>query len=256
MTCWNESFNNKKIGKKTRLFLMECALFGFKKFYDIQNKIQKKSELMPQIAIKRAFCTIAIAYKEFKNSSDIFNFAQIGTMLQEHYHGLLRGMSKGVDSFQNAVNNISKSNIILDIQTKFQMNFKKKTRYSVGGIHFNNKKLNYIEFECDMKPDEIIDQLEQISSYGKNKKVSELFVQTLISFTEEIGKYSLRIMCTNKHFHYGRRIILREITNANESKDMKSEDTDEDSKSFQNDINLIEELLNEEEEEGKEEEED
>ena len=186
--------------------------------------------ILQLIAIKRAFCTIAIAYKEFKNSSDIFYFAQIGTMLQEHYHGLLRGMSKGVDSFQNAVNNISKSN--------------------------------------KLKPDEIIDQLEQISSYGKNKKVSELFVQTLISFTEEIGKYSLRIMCTNKHFHYGRRIILREITNANESKDMKSEDTDEDSKSFQNDINLIEELLNEEEEEeykeekekeeeeGKEEEED
>mgnify|MGYP001130107669 CR=1 FL=1 len=112
------------------------------------------------------------------------------------------------------------------------MKFKKKTRYSVCGIHFNNKKPDYIEFECDMKPDEIIDQLEQISSYGKNKKVSELFVQTLISFTEEIGKYSLRIMCTNKHFHYGRRIISREITNANESKDMISEDTDEDSKSF------------------------
>lgn len=35
VTCWNESFNYKKIGKKTRLFLMECALFGFKKFYDI-----------------------------------------------------------------------------------------------------------------------------------------------------------------------------------------------------------------------------
>lgn len=183
-------------------------------------------------------------------------------MLQEHYHGLIRGMSKGVDSFANTVNCIAKSNIILDIQAKFQMNFKKKTRYSVGGIHFDNNKTDYIELECDLKPKEIIDQLEQISPYGRNKNVSELFIQKLISFTEEIGKYSLRILCTNKHFHYGRRIISREITNARESKNEKindlslnnqqEDDEDDDSKSFENDIKLIEELLHEEEEEENE----
>ena len=262
MCCWNECFNNQRIGKKTRLFLLECGLYGFKKFFDIQNKLKKKLEIMPQVAIKRAFCTIAISYKEFKESDGIFLFAQIGTMLQEHYHGLIRGMSKGVDSFANTVNCIAKSNIILDIQAKFQMNFKKKTRYSVGGIHFDNNKTDYIELECDLKPKEIIDQLEQISPYGRNKNVSELFIQKLISFTEEIGKYSLRILCTNKHFHYGRRIISREITNARESKNEKindlsinnqqDDDEDDDSKSFENDIKLIEELLHEEEEEENE----
>ena len=50
------------------------------------------------------------------------------------------------------------------------MNFKKKTRYSVGGIHFNNKKPSFIEFECDMKLDELIDQIDQISSYGKGQR--------------------------------------------------------------------------------------
>ena len=88
-------------------------------------------------------------------------------------------MSKGVDSFANTVNCIAKSNIILDIQTKFQMNFKKKTRYSVGGIHFDNNMTDYIELECDLKPKEIIDQLEQISPYGRNKNVSELFIKSL-----------------------------------------------------------------------------
>lgn len=56
------------------------------------------------------------------------------------------------------------------------MKFKKKTRYFVGGIHFNNKKPSFIEFECDMKLDELIDQIDQISSYGKNKTFFEPFL--------------------------------------------------------------------------------
>lgn len=87
-------------------------------------------------------------------------------MLQEHFHGLIRGMPKGVDSFANKVNCIAKSNIIFRIQTKFQMNFKKKLRYSMGGINFDNHKEDYIELKCHLKPKEIIDQLELISQFG------------------------------------------------------------------------------------------
>lgn len=39
---WNEAFNNSIIDKSTRLFLMECSICGFKKFYEIQNKLKKK----------------------------------------------------------------------------------------------------------------------------------------------------------------------------------------------------------------------
>lgn len=68
-------------------------------------------------------------------------------------------MPKRVDSFSNIVNRIAKSNIV-GIQWKSQMNYKKKTRYSVGGIDFDNHKEDYIEIECHLKPKENINRLE------------------------------------------------------------------------------------------------
>ena len=259
LVCWNECCNNRKIGKKTRLFLLECSIFALKKFYEIQCKLNKKMELMPRVAIKRALSTIAILWKEFKESKGIFNFAQFGTMLQEHYHGLIRGMAHGVDTLTNTINCISKSYKIQNIQNKFKINFMKKTRYSVGGIHFDNESNDYFDFDFDYKPEEIVNQLYNLSSYTKNSDDNNLFIVELISFADAIGQFSLRIPCSNKHFHYGRRIISREITNSQEIKAEKNEmnnssenheiklNTKSD-REFQNDLEKIDQLLNEEEE--------
>ena len=162
--CWNETANNNLVGKNTRLFLMECALYGFSKFYEIQLSTGKKMEIMPQIAIKRAFSTIALIWKEFKDSKGIFKFADFGTMLQEHYHGLLRGMAKGVDTLDNTINCIVKSNIVMDIQSRNGLNFRKKTRFSVGGIHFDPEK-HTLDIPFEYEPKIIIEKLFQLSSY-------------------------------------------------------------------------------------------
>lgn len=160
---------------------------------------------------------------------------------QEHYHGLIRGMSKGVDTLQNTLNCISKSNIIQDIQNQFQLNFRKKTRFSVGGVNFDNNKTDYIECNIDFSPQEIINQLEQLSVYGKGHNIDELFIPKLIFYSDEIGKSSLRI-------------ISREITNHqelkydNKLKNIEEEDDyEEDDADFRKDLELIDQLLNEEE---------
>ena len=72
----------------------------------------------------------------------------------------------------------------------------------------------------------------------------------LISFADAIGQFSLRIPCTNKHFHYDRRIISREITNTQEIKAEKGEINHKikSDREFQNDLDKIDQLLNEEEE--------
>ena len=255
ITCWNETANNNLIGKNTRLFLMECALYGFSKFYEIQLSTGEKMEIMPQIAIKRAFSTIALIWKEFKDSKGIFKFAEFGTMLQEHYHGLLRGMARGVDTLDNTINCIVKSNIVMDIQSRNGMNFRKKTRYSVGGIHFDPEK-HTLDIPFEYEPKIIIEKLFQLSSYGEDHDDADIFVIQLKSFLDIISKGSLRIRCTNKHFHYGRRIVSREITNYKESQssaEINEEDDvneeDDDDLHYRYEINQIEKLLNEEEEE-------
>lgn len=126
--CLNEATNNSLAGKKLRLFLLEGALYGFRKFYQIQLETKKKMEIKPQIAIKRAFSTIALIWKEFIDSNGIFKFAEFGTMLQEHYHGLLRGMTKGVDTLDNTINSFVRNNIVMDIQSKNGLNSSKKKK--------------------------------------------------------------------------------------------------------------------------------
>lgn len=212
-------------------------------------------EIMPQIAIKRAFSTIALIWKEFKDSNGIFKFAEFGTMLQEHYHVLLRGMTKGVDTLENTINSIVRSNIVMYIQSKIGLNFRKKTRFSVGGIHFDPQKyVLYILFEYISK--DIIEKLFQLSSYCEHNEYADILVILLKSFLETISKGSLRINSTDKHFHFGRRIISREITNFKESQSStafinEDDDVDADEEGelhLRHEINQIDTLLNEAEE--------
>lgn len=252
--CWNEAANNSLIGKNMRLFLLECALYGFGKFYEIQLSTGNKMEIMPNIAIKRAFSTIAIIWHEFKNSEGIFKFAEFSTMLQEHYHGMLRGMTKGVDTLDNVINCIVKSNIVMDIQSRNGLSFRKKTRFSVGGIHFDPKK-HVLDIQFEYKPIEIIERLFQLSSYCQGQNENDTFLLQFKSFLEIISKGSLRIKCTNKHFHYGRSIITREITNYKESLltttiDEQNDIIEDEAEKVHliNEINQINWLLNEEEE--------
>lgn len=109
LACWNESYYNQEIGKETRLFLVECSMFCFMKFYEIKTKINSKTNIMPQIAINRGFSTVAIVWKEFSDSTGVSNFALHGTMLQEHYQALVRGIARNVDRLENTLNCISKS---------------------------------------------------------------------------------------------------------------------------------------------------
>lgn len=64
--------------------------------------------IMPRIAIKRAFETIAFVYIEFLESEGIFNFTIYGTMLQEHFHALIREMADGVDTLNRTMLYIEK----------------------------------------------------------------------------------------------------------------------------------------------------
>lgn len=175
-------------------------------------------------------------------------------MLQEHYHGLLRGMARGVDTLDNTINCIVKSNIVMDIQSRNGMNFGKKTRYSVGGIHFDPEK-HTVDIPFEYEPKIIIEKLFQLSSYGEDHDDADITVLQLKPFLDIISKGSLRIRCTNKHFHYGRRIVSREITNYKESQssEINEEDDvneeDDDDLHYRYEINQIEKLLNEEEEE-------
>lgn len=218
ITCWNECFNNNIVGKETRLFLLQCAIYAFKKFYDIQIKSGNKSEIMPQLAIKRGFATCVLIYKEFKESEGIFIFAKYGTMLQEHFHGVIRGMTHGSDTLENTIRSIVRSNIIADISNRLKNPIKRKTRYSVGGTHYN-PAIHTQEYIFDLEPKLIVERLLKLSIYGEYKEFPDLFLQKFISWIDIIGIGSLRIHCTDKHFHYGRRIISREITNFNESKE-------------------------------------
>ena len=122
----------------------------------------------------------------------------------------------------------------------------KKTRYSVGGIHFDPEK-HTLDIPFEYEPKIIIEKLFQLSSYGEDHDDADIFV---------IQLKSLRIRCTNKHFHYGRRIVSREITNYKESQssaEINEEDDvneeDDDDLHYRYEINQIEKLLNEEEEE-------
>lgn len=252
--CLNEATNNSLAGKKLRLFLLECALYGFRKFYQIQLETKKKMEIMPQIAIKRAFSTIALIWKEFIDSNGIFKFAEFGTMLQEHYHGLLRGMTKGVDTLDNTINSFVRNNIVMDIQSKNGLNFRKKTRFSVGGIHFDPQK-HVLDIPFEYTPKDIIEKLFQLSSYCEDNGDADIFIIQLKSFLETISKGSLRLKCPDKHFHFGRRIISREITNFKESQSSTGINEGDDPNADEDDefqlryeINQIDTLLNEEEE--------
>lgn len=215
--CWNEAFNNQRIGKKTRLYLLECAIYGFKKFYDLQKQKRNKKMIIPRIAIKRAFTAVVIVYTELKQSEGIFNFAIYGTMLQEHYFALIRGMARGVNTLENTMLFIEKSNFISNIQHKQGTRNIKRSRFSVGGTHFNSD-VHVDEFECNLNPLYIIEKLEKMSIFGNYQDFDEFFYHKLNSFLEVVGEGSLRFTNENKHFHYGRRILSREITNSTEEK--------------------------------------
>ena len=212
-TCWNESFNNKIIGKQTRLYLMECAMLGFKRFYSIQQKSGDASEIMFSVDIKRAFSDISLAWNEFQKSQGIFKFSNLGTMLQEHYHALVRGMARGVDTIDNKINCIIRSNIVLEIHERQGSVVSSRARYSVGGTHYNPDS-HRSEFLFEDQPEDVIERLEKMSIYGNYTDFRDMFNQCFCSFIETLSAGSLRISCTNKHFHYGRKIISREITNS------------------------------------------
>lgn len=171
---------------------------------------------MPQLALKRAFVSCVLVWKEFYDSDGIFNFSQFGTMLQEHFHGLLRGMANGNDTLENTIRCIVRSNSIADIQNKLKNPCQKKTRFSVGGTHYDSN-IHKEEYIPDLTPKFIIERLQQMSIYGNYKEFKDLFLITFFAWIENVSRSSLRITCTDKHFHYGRRIISREITNSQES---------------------------------------
>lgn len=258
--CWNEAYNNQIVGKQTRLFLLECAIYGFKKFYELQKQRNNKKIIMPRIAIKRAFVAVVIVYTELKQSEGIFNFALFGTMLQEHYHALIRGMARGVDTLANTMSCIEKSSIVYNIQCNQGTKNIKRTRFSVGGTHFN-PDIHIDKFECNLNPLYIIEKLKRMSAFGNHQDFDELFCSQLNSFISTVGEGSLRITSENKNFHIGRRILSREITNSNEAKkmmeiadditDIQLEEiyNEDNSHQFQKDIETL--MIEEEEEEEK-----
>lgn len=216
LVCWNDAFNNQEFGLEIRLFLLECAIFGFTKFYDIQKEIKRKTNIISQIAIKRGFAKVSIVWKKFHDSIGVFNFAQHGTMLQEHYHALIRGMARGIDTLTNTLNCISKSSIVYDIQKRQRTKTVKRARYSVGGTHYD-LSIHKINFGFDLKSFYLIERLTEISIFGNYQEFDDNYNKALLSFYEIIGYGSLRIKNTSRNFHQGRHILSREITNDNDS---------------------------------------
>ena len=235
LCCWNEAYNNQIIGKNTRLFLLECYIYGFKKIYELQKKDKNRKMIMPRIAIKRALVTVSIVYAEFEASTGVFNFAQYGTMLQEHFHALIRGMAQGVDTLDNTMNCIEKSNIIFNIQSRQETNTIKRTRYSVEGTHYD-PNIYTNEFGGNLNSFYVIERLEKMSVFGNYLDIKDDFYINLYSFIDSVGKGSLRFTREDKNFRQGRNILAREITNAKELKDMMAR---EDLTDLQNKMNLI-----------------
>ena len=219
----------------TRLLLLECSLYGFKKFYELQKKYKDKKMIIPRIAIKRAFSAIVIVYNEFKESTGLFNFAFYGTMLQEHYHALIRAMAGGVDTLENTMNCISKSNIVFNIQNKLGINHIKRTRLSVGGTHYD-PEIHKDDFECEINPLYLIERLTDMSIFGNYQEFDDLLHIKCISFLHAVSEGSLRFTRENRHFYHGRRILSREITNSKEIKYMK-EKNDENNNEKSNEKN-------------------
>lgn len=188
-------------------------------------------------------------------------------MLQEHFHALIRGMAGGVDTIDNTINCIIRSSIIREIHERQGSIVSGRTRYSVGGTHYR-PDLHKSELIYEDTPENIIERLEKMSIYGNYTEFPDLFILCFCSFLETLCAGSLRISCSNKHFHYGRKIISREITNSIEIKNESNSDENtknamkhfmmnmkEKKKKLENDIKLIQKLINEEEE-GEEEEEE
>lgn len=60
--------------------------------------------------------TFPIVISKLKQSEGIFNFAVYGTMHQEHYHALICGMAKSVDTLENEILSKNKSNFVSNIK--------------------------------------------------------------------------------------------------------------------------------------------
>lgn len=168
-----------------------------------KKQIKDTTEIIPQQAIKRAFAACTIIWKELKECDGFFNFAQWGTMVQEHFHVLIRGMTHGADALNNTIMSIARSNIIMDIMNKQHNQKKRKTRYSVGGTHFDSS-IHINEYIFPYAPQAIVERLEKMSTYGNREEFHDDFIYDFYSWIEIINKGSLPISCTNKHFHYGR----------------------------------------------------
>lgn len=109
-------------------------------------------------------------------------------------------------------NCIIRSNIVFEIYERYDHVASGRTRYSIGRTD-HNIKLHTSEFIYDDKPENIIQRLDKKSIYKNYTNFPDLSIPYFCSFIKTLSAGSLRIECTNKHFHYGKKIISREITN-------------------------------------------
>lgn len=94
---------------------------------------------------------------------------------------------------------LKKAVFIFNIKADQETNKIRRTRFSVGGTHYN-PSIHTKELDCNINPFYIIETLEKMWGFGSYQEFNEIIIAKLLSFIEDIGKGSLHITRENKHY--------------------------------------------------------
>lgn len=256
MACWLEACLNKKLDKPSRLLLLKIAFLIYMRIYEMQCQRKSKNEFQMQISLMRAINTIAVLYEEFEKSEDSFCFARYSTMIQEHFHGQIRGMNTNNDNVNEVLRNIAKAALIYQYKRELDIPTNIKTRLSVGGIHWEDKVHTYtaLPLENDVIIDcqTIIDFFFSKSVYKTHCENRKTLNTGIIEWINKVKEGTYMLTTSYKAFH-GRHILTRQITNSKNVKERLKmslendvEESEEERELFNDDIIAFNQAMNEE----------
>lgn len=215
ISCWMEAALNQQLDKESRLYLLKCACLTYMKAYMHQEESKKKNEFQPQTSLKRAINTLSILYEEFESCGDYFPWDRYGTMVQEHFHGNVRGLNPGNDDCETLMNSIAKSAIIFNLKPQIGLKNTARTRLSVGGIHWeesihtknaipNKNGVSYL-------PEHVVDVIWN-DVYSPSDD-SQIIKESIHQWIRDVSESTFRLK-TSFATHRGRSILSRQVTNS------------------------------------------
>ena len=254
MACWLESCLNTTLNKPSRLLLLKIAFTMYMKIYEMQIDKKSKSEFQTQISLIRALNTIAVLYEEFERSEKSFCFARYSTMIQEHFHGHIRGLNTNNDNVEEILFNIAKAGLVYQYKRELDIPTNVKTRLSVGGIQWDADvhKSSAIPFAEDIvvTPELICDFFLSYSCYQKQCEERNKIYESIMEWISKVASGTYKLKTTFNAYH-GRHILTRQITNSKELKPKMRisqtndiDESDEERNSFNEDIEAFNKAMN------------